>query len=224
VDGTGAAAAPDPSRPIELPLAVDTAQGLSWWSYLILFVPTAVLPLIARTFDAGTPVVIGVSLVAIVGALAILYVALRIRRVRAGRRPARVDLVARTLIAGRRAVPFASITTATVIYGDMGIAWLSLRLGTGGRRGVTIQLRSAEVAQLDERQQAALIAAIEGSEIVLPVHPDDPLGRFRRFNLPGAVSKQEAVDVVRDPVSAGEYRGGVDGLSRESLGGRHPAR
>ena len=79
---------------------------------------------------------------------------------------------------------------------------LVLRLTAKGSR-VEIILRDRRGPALDAVSTRALAEALRRSSVAMPTTPDDPSGRFGRYNFPGHIGREDAVTLVEDPPAPG---------------------
>lgn len=124
-----------------------------------------------------------------------------------GRALRRVPLInptqQRLLIGGRR-LDFSDVDSAQLVV-DRVPRSRDLWLRFGGS-GVYLEalLRSGMTAELDAGASETLIGILEASSIVIPVDPYDPKGKFARSGFPTHVTKDEAIQLVRNPPMPGE--------------------
>ena len=60
-------------------------------------------------------------------------------------------------------------------------------------------LRDAKQQTLEPEVAALVQDLLRQSNVQMPVSPDDPKGRFARFNFPTNVTKEEALALVAHP-------------------------
>jgi hypothetical protein len=80
---------------------------------------------------------------------------------------------------------------------------LSLRLRAGRRQHLAVRLRNGSVPAFDDHHRTVLADVLERSAITRPTSSFDPTGRFARFNFPGVLDKDGAIEVVRSPPGVG---------------------
>jgi hypothetical protein len=100
----------------------------------------------------------------------------------------------------QRAVPFAAVDQAKLVpLRARGERPLRLELFAGRRRCGNFLIRSRTGEPLAAESRVRLLAVIDGSSITLPSAPEDPSGRFTRYNFPNHVGKDDALELVRTP-------------------------
>jgi len=105
-----------------------------------------------------------------------------------------------TVRAGRAQIPYAEITEARLLpSASKKRRALLLVLRTEKKRRATVLLRDAKQQTLEPEVAALVQDLLRQSNIQMPVSPDDPKGRFARFNFPTNVTKEEALALVAHP-------------------------
>lgn len=105
----------------------------------------------------------------------------------------------------RREAPIASIDHASLGVSVMRDSrTLILRFGTGRHMQASAILTVGAGEDMAADQRAVLAEALRHSTVAIPVSPDDPTGKFARYNFPGALSKENAIDVVEHPPAFGD--------------------
>jgi hypothetical protein len=96
-----------------------------------------------------------------------------------------------------RIVASELITRATVgTSGSVKKPAILLTLGTSGRLSGTVMLRDQHDTPMSETGRAALLALLRASNIAMPISPDDPTGKFARYNFPGHLTKSDVIALV----------------------------
>lgn len=106
------------------------------------------------------------------------------------------------LRAGRRVVPLADITWARLDLLDRKRAhtrMLTLRFGAEGGPRASVRLRGRTGHTPSAAVTAVVAEIVQRSTIAVPQTPNDPTGRFARYNFPGSLSRADALDVVLNP-------------------------
>lgn len=115
-----------------------------------------------------------------------------------------IDVAGGRLRVGRRTIPFENISWATLDAADTKrrrSLWLRFGDAGGLRTGMVLRTARGPAA---EDSRARLAVVLERSSVRLPISKDDPEGKFARYNFPGSLTKQQAIDVVRNPPALGE--------------------
>ena len=106
------------------------------------------------------------------------------------------------LRAGRRVVPLTDITWARLDLFDQRRRhnrMLRLRFGAEGGPRASVRLRG-RLGQIPTAAVTDVLAQImRRSSIAVPQSSDDPTGRFARYNFPGFLSREDALEVVLNP-------------------------
>ena len=145
---------------------------------------------------AGGSITTAVSVVAIValasGSALIVVTALR--------SALDVDLNGRRVRIGRKTVAFAQVDSVEYgLQGSLRHPLVFLRLGAAGGAKADVFLYDRGRVLLDRAASDLLISVIRESAIRMPVSRYDPTGRFARYNFPGHLGKDTAIDVVENP-------------------------
>jgi hypothetical protein len=173
-----------------------------WWLPLLgtnLFfaagLPAVYALQLSTIFDAPLiwwiPIMIGTAIFI----LALIVVVARVSYPRAYLNPA-----TSMLRAGRAQFRYAEFVEARLIpsTSEKRRALLLLLL-TQNKLRATVLVRDARQRTLDPEVAALVQDLLRQSNIHMPVSPDDPSGRFARFNFPRNVTKDEALDLVAHP-------------------------
>jgi hypothetical protein len=105
-----------------------------------------------------------------------------------------------TLRSGRKRAGYADITEARLVPStSTKRRSLQLVLRTPHNVRITVLVRDARQNTLEPEVAALVQDMLLQSNIEMPASPDDPKGRFARFNFPTNVTKDEAVQLVAHP-------------------------
>ena len=159
--------------PINLGSAVARAVGISAWWGLLLSLGTIV------------PVVLA------------LYLVQRLRYPQPW-----VNFDTNELRAGRRIAPLDTITWARLDMLDRQRSHtrlLTLRFGAEAGPRASVRLRNRRGQTPAAAVTTVVAEIIRRSTIVVPHSRDDPRGHFARYNFPGSLSRDDALDVVLTP-------------------------
>lgn len=96
----------------------------------------------------------------------------------------------------------AKVSTASVWPGAPRTLFLTLE-GDGGLRA-PLTLRRRDRLALTNAQRDLAVRMLNDSNVEMPRAPEDPDGRFSRFNYPEHISRDDAVGLVAHPPRAGE--------------------
>jgi hypothetical protein len=111
-----------------------------------------------------------------------------------------LDPATSTLRAGRDRIPYEDISEARLLpSSSKKRRSVLLILSTKNRLRASVLLRDAKQRALPPDVTALVHDLILQSNIAMPVSPDDPKGRFARFNFPRNITKQEALELVAHP-------------------------
>lgn len=107
--------------------------------------------------------------------------------------------------AGRRRARYADITSARLLV-SASKRRRALNLLLRSERGLraVVLLRDAHNGTLDHTTAALVCDMIRASNIAMPTSPDDPKGRFAKYNFPDNVKRDEALELVQHPPTFGE--------------------
>ena len=106
------------------------------------------------------------------------------------------------LRSGRRVVPLADITWARLDLFDLKRShtrMLTLRFGAAGGPRASVRLRGRKGQTPSAAVTAVVADIVRRSSIVVPQSPNDPTGRFARYNFPGSLNREDALEVVLNP-------------------------
>jgi hypothetical protein len=107
--------------------------------------------------------------------------------------------------AGRRQARFSEITSAQLFPGaSKGHRSLLLVLRAENKLRTPILLRDTKQRTLEPEITALVLQLVRQSNITMPVSPDDPKGRFVRFNFPNNITKDEAEQLVEHPPTSAD--------------------
>jgi hypothetical protein len=110
-----------------------------------------------------------------------------------------------TARSGRKQVGYAEITEARLVLGvSRKRRSLQLLLRTPNKLRITVLLRDARQNTLEPEVTALVHDMLQQSSIEMPASPDDPKGRFARFNFPTNITKEEALQLVAHPPTAAD--------------------
>jgi hypothetical protein len=110
------------------------------------------------------------------------------------------ELSQQRLRVGRRSCSFADIDSCHLdVETVRGSRNLSLRFGQRGRFELTVLLRVGDELGVDAETQRDLLAVFAASSIAMPTDRYDPTGRYIRSTFPTNVTKDEAIELVRNP-------------------------
>ncbi len=116
-----------------------------------------------------------------------------------------VNLEMNELRSGTKTVPLASIDNAVLVAaGSAKFASLVLQLRSGKTTITNVYIRQRSTIVLSERDRPVFAETLRRTAIAMPCNPDDPKGRFSRYNFPGHVDKETAIDLVLNTPKAGE--------------------
>lgn len=112
-----------------------------------------------------------------------------------------VDLATQRLRVGRKVFGFAEITRATVLQTGMDPKEMAVSLRFGRTEGTQIQIDLCEGTKivLDSAARDRVLLVLDGSNIDMPTSQYDPTGKFARYNFPDNVTKDAAIDLVKNP-------------------------
>ncbi|WP_104081718.1 hypothetical protein [Cryobacterium sp. Y11] len=139
-------------------------------------------------------------LIALGSAIPVLLVLYLVQRLRYPQ--AWVNFDTGEMRAGRRVVPLADITWARLDLFDRKRShtrMLTLRFGAEGGPRASVRLRGRTGQTPSAAVTGVLAQIVRRSSIAVPQTPNDPSGRFARFNFPGALGRDDALEVVLTP-------------------------
>jgi len=180
----------------------------AWWTSSPTLTPALVplLPLAAFNFtlpfvrDLPLGWIIAIMTAVLVGALALIWLIIRVRFP-----PARLDPATSTIRVGRRQARYRDISSAQLFV-----------VPTRKRRGINLLLRDGSglralvrVGDGHERAlspDAALLLQdmLRQSNVAIPTSTDDPTGKFARYNFPDHLTKADAIELVEHPPTIGD--------------------
>jgi hypothetical protein len=106
---------------------------------------------------------------------------------------------------GRKQARYADINDARLIPGaTKKRRSLLLLLQTPTKLQLPVLLRDARQNTLGPEVTALMEELLRQSNIEMPASPDDPKGRFARFNFPSNITKDEALQLVTHPPTAAD--------------------
>jgi hypothetical protein len=108
-----------------------------------------------------------------------------------------VNLGTNELRSGKVSVPLGSIDSAFLgVSTAKGPANLFLQLREGKRTWATIYLRKRHTVLLSEHDRELFAEVLRRTSITMPYSADDPKGKFAKYNFPGHVDRDTAIDLV----------------------------
>jgi len=196
----------DASTAAKLPAGWLRLDRAGWWGtfaatpangVLLAIVPLQLGSYIAQGLDIsfwwGLLISVGVA----APVLLVLYVVHRLRYPQAW-----VNFDADQLRAGRRVVSLTDISWARLDLFDhrrRHNRMLTLRFGAEGGPRASVRLRGRAGQTPAPAVTAVLAHIVRCSSIAVPQTSDDPTGRFARYNFPGFLSREDALEVVLNP-------------------------
>ncbi|MGV8884200.1 MAG: hypothetical protein ACOH1T_01250 [Microbacteriaceae bacterium] len=81
---------------------------------------------------------------------------------------------------------------------------LALVFGVRGTSRLVLPLRQGKKEMVDESLRESVIAMLDVSSIGMPHDPFDPKGRYARSGFPTNVTRDEAIELVRNPPMPGD--------------------
>jgi hypothetical protein len=119
--------------------------------------------------------------------------------------PAFVNPATTTLRAGRKRAQYAEISGAKVLVSaSKKRRSVTLVLLSEQKLRAAVVLRDARQNMIDLAEVALVQDLVRQSSIAMPVSPDDPKGRFARYNFPGYLTKEDALEIVAHPPAAAD--------------------
>lgn len=192
--------------PEPLPAGWLRLDRAGWWGtfavtplngIMLGIVPINLGTTTARSFDISIWWGFLMALGAIVPVFLVLYLVQRLRYPQAW-----VSFDRNELRAGRRVVPLADIVWARLEMFDRKRAhtrMLTLRFGAEGGPRASVRLRGRTAQTLPTAVTDIVAEIIRRSSIAVPQTPNDPTGRFARYNYPGSLGRADALEVVMNP-------------------------
>ena len=172
--------------------AATPANGL-----LLAIVPLQVGSFVARGLEISVWWGLLISLGVVLPVILVLYLVQRLRYPQPW-----VNFDTGQLRAGRRTVPLADIGWARLDLFDQRRRrnrMLTLRFGAKGGPRASVRLRGRTGRTPSPAVTDVLAHIIRRSSIAVPQTPDDPNARFARYNFPGFLSRDDALEVVLNP-------------------------
>ncbi|MDJ0350306.1 hypothetical protein [Cryobacterium sp. PH29-G1] len=172
--------------------AATPANGL-----LLAIVPLQVGSFVARGLEISLWWGLLISLGVMLPVTLVLYFVQRLRYLQPW-----VNFDTGQLRAGRRTVPLADIVWARLDLFDQRRRrnrMLTLRFGADGGPRASVRLRGRTGRTPAASVTDVLAHIVRRSSITVPQTPDDPSARFARYNFPGFLSRDDALDVVLNP-------------------------
>lgn len=106
---------------------------------------------------------------------------------------------------GRTTVFLRDIDTAVLIASHaVNARHLALHLKAGRRTAVIVPLLSRNRIVLGDEERMLWSEVLDRTRVAMPSNPDDPKGRFARYNFPGHMDKDTAIGVIMNTPKAGE--------------------
>ncbi|WP_104190794.1 hypothetical protein [Cryobacterium sp. Y82] len=192
--------------PATLPSGWVRLDRAGWWStfaatplngILLGILPINLGTTLARSFDISIWWAFLLALGAVVPVFLLLYLVQRLRYPQAS-----VNFDTDKLRAGRRVVPLADIVWARLDMFDRQRAhtrMLTLRFGAEGGPRASVRLRGRSGQTLPAVVTDVVSEIIRRSSIAVPQTPNDPTGRFARYNFPGSLGRSDALEIVLNP-------------------------
>ncbi|SDM96533.1 hypothetical protein SAMN05216368_10385 [Cryobacterium flavum] len=192
--------------PEPLPAGWLRLDRAGWWGtfavtplngIMLGIVPINLGTTTARSFDISIWWGFLMALGAIVPVFLVLYLVQRLRYPQAW-----VSFDRNELRAGRRVVPLADIVWARLEMFDRKRAhtrMLTLRFGAESGPRASVRLRGRTAQTLPTAVTDIVAEIIRRSSIAVPQTPNDPTGRFARYNYPGSLGRADALEVVLNP-------------------------
>lgn len=174
-----------------------------WWlpvigmgpGWFLLFYAPLLVGQVATIFDVPLGWALVLTLVSAAGCLA-----LGLGFVRWRYPPAYVNPTTATVRAGRKRARYAEVTGAKILVSaSRKRRSVTLVLLSEQKLRAAVVLRDARRNAIDPAEAALVQDLVRQSNIVLPVSPDDPKGRFARYNFPGCLSLEDALEIVGHP-------------------------
>ncbi|MDJ0378268.1 hypothetical protein [Cryobacterium sp. PH31-L1] len=192
--------------PATLPSGWLRLDRAGWWGtfavtplngIMLGIVPINLGTTTARSFDISIWWGFLMALGAIVPVFLVLYLVQRLRYPQPW-----VNFDRNELRAGRRVVPLTDIVWARLDMFDRQRAhtrMLALRFGAEGGPRASVRLRGRTGQTLPAEVTAVVAEIIRRSLVAVPQTPNDPSGRFARYNYPGSLGRANALEVVLNP-------------------------
>lgn len=115
---------------------------------------------------------------------------------------------------GRRTIPMRDIRWARLLVVESSKSRsIALQFGPGqlrvnsefrSLRRASYIVRTAHGTTPPEEFAERVAEMLRRSGIELPQTPEDPTGRFTWFNFPGAITREQAIDIVSNPPAFGD--------------------
>jgi hypothetical protein len=174
-------------------------QDYSWFFFFMLVgAPLTSGGLQLLSVDPGASFVLGYV---IAGAVAVLFFTFRALP---DPSPA-VDLSTDQLRVGRTIVELAAIDSAVLLPSELEhSSTLVLRLKSAGKTVTLVPLLRRNKVVLTEAESALWAEVLARTRVAMPTSADDPKGRFARYNFPGHVDKDTAIDLLLNPPRSGD--------------------
>ncbi|KFF58901.1 hypothetical protein JF66_15025 [Cryobacterium sp. MLB-32] len=177
-----------------------------WWSsfvtvpgylVLVIFLPFNVGSMVARAMDLSQWWGLLIALAAVVPLFLALYLVHRLRYPQPW-----VNFDTGELRVGRRVVPLSEVTWARLDALDRRRThnrMLTLRFGAEAGPRASVRLRAWNGRTPSREVTEVLAGLVRRSGIAVPETPNDPTGRFARYNFPGSLGREDALEVVLSP-------------------------
>jgi hypothetical protein len=111
-----------------------------------------------------------------------------------------VDVAREKLRCGRVVVELADIDRARLtVSGINRNSALDLHLSASGRFRFTVPLRVGKTLVLQPITQRLLLGLLPQTSVAMPESQDDPTGKHARYNFPSHLTRDAAIEVVRNP-------------------------
>ena len=180
-----------------------TLSGMGWLAPFIIVSPVLLVLLITNGVNVGALFLrrlpLPWSLVLMLASVCVLF-GLAVLILRLLTLPVRINAGAALIRAGRRTVPYADVVTAQLVVGASKKR-RNLNLVLRGSRGprIAILIRDVKGRTLTPQESALVTDLLTKSNIAMPQSTDDPSGRFARYNFPGHITKDDALNLVEHP-------------------------
>jgi hypothetical protein len=166
-------------------------------SLLVILGAEFVLQVAFRLFGSFGFFILLVLAVPLSGIILVLYLAFK--------RPPQVNFEQSAMRVRHKTVALADVDSASlVVFDKRGRRLMALRFGRMKGPQALVYLLGADGPVLSAHDQAILVRLLEQTNITMPASPDDPSGRFARYNFPGHLDREAAIEVVKNPPDIGE--------------------
>lgn len=116
-----------------------------------------------------------------------------------------VNFEEKAMRVGHKTLALSDVDTAVLMILDKrGRRFMALNFGKTKGPHALVYLLGADGQALTEDDREILVRLLEQTSIAMPTSPDDPTGRFARYNFPGHLDREAAIEVVRKPPAVGD--------------------